>query len=152
MPLTICGRDFNVDGRLIRTARLEGDGYKFLEAVFAHEFHVFGVTLPITVIWWLLFVVLSGYILQRTKIGNWIYAVGGNAASARAVGVPVTRVKIGLFMTVAFLGWFYCLALGRMNEGMRNISAWLLRYEAQTWAYVFLLTGRYPSLAGAPTA
>ena len=29
-----------------------------------------------------------------------------SAPSARAVGVPVTRVKIGLFMTVAFLGWF----------------------------------------------
>ena len=42
----------------------------------------------------------------RTKIGNWIYAVGGNPASARAVGVPVTRVKVGLFMTVSFLGWF----------------------------------------------
>src|SRR6478752_6661596 len=37
---------------------------------------------------------------------NWIYAVGGNADSARAVGVPVVRVKIGLFMTVAFLCWF----------------------------------------------
>ena len=43
----------------------------------------------------------SACILQRTKIGNWIYAVGGNEASARAVGVPVTRVKIGLFMTVS---------------------------------------------------
>jgi len=53
---------------------------------------------------------------------------------------------------VALLGWFYCLALGRMNEGMRNISAWLLRYETQTYGYVFLLTGRYPSLSGAPTA
>jgi hypothetical protein len=53
---------------------------------------------------------------------------------------------------VAFLAWFYCLALGRMNEGMRNISAWLLRYEVQTYAYLLLLTGRYPSLAGAPTA
>ena len=53
---------------------------------------------------------------------------------------------------VAFLAWFYCLALGQMNEGMRNISAWLLRYEIQTYAYLMLLTGRYPSLAGAPTA
>ncbi len=53
---------------------------------------------------------------------------------------------------VALLGWFYALATGRMNEGMRNISAWLLRYETQTWGYVLLLTGRYPSLAGAPTA
>src|SRR3989442_6624135 len=53
---------------------------------------------------------------------------------------------------VAFLGWFYCLAMGRMNEGMRNISAWLLRYELQTYGYLFLLTSHYPSLSGAPTA
>ncbi len=53
---------------------------------------------------------------------------------------------------VALLGWFYCLAVGRMNEGMRNISAWLLRYEVQTYAYVMLLTQSYPSLAGAPSA
>jgi len=53
---------------------------------------------------------------------------------------------------VALLGWFYCLFTGHMHEGMRDISAWLLRYETQTWAYVLLLTGRYPSLSGAPTA
>lgn len=53
---------------------------------------------------------------------------------------------------VAFLGWFYCLATGHMHEGMRNISAWLLRYEVQTYAYIFMLTGRYPSLEGSPTA
>lgn len=52
---------------------------------------------------------------------------------------------------VAFFGWFYCLALGRMNEGMRDVSAWMLRYEMQTFGYVFLLTGRYPSLSGGPT-
>ena len=53
---------------------------------------------------------------------------------------------------VAVLGWFYCLFTGHMHRGMRDISAWLLRYELQTYAYLFLLTGRYPSLAGAPTA
>jgi hypothetical protein len=53
---------------------------------------------------------------------------------------------------VAFLGWFYCLFTGHMNQGMRDLSAWLLRYELQTYAYMFLLTGRYPSLSGAPTA
>ena len=81
-------------------------GYSSLNWIFAHEFEIGSITLNITVIWWLLFVVFSAYVLQRTKIGNWIYAVGGNAASARAVGVPVTAVKVGLFMTVAFLGWF----------------------------------------------
>lgn len=52
---------------------------------------------------------------------------------------------------VGLLGWFYCLALGRMHEGMRDLSAWMLRYEVQTYAYAMLLTGRYPSLSGGPT-
>jgi hypothetical protein len=52
---------------------------------------------------------------------------------------------------IAFLGWFYALVTGRMSLGMRDLSAWLLRYEVQTYAYILLLTGRYPSLAGAPS-
>ena len=52
---------------------------------------------------------------------------------------------------VALLGWFYALATGRMNKGMRDISAWLFRYELQTYGYVGLLTNKYPSLSGAPT-
>jgi len=64
----------------------------------------------------------------------------------------LTSVFRAVNQIVALLGWFYALATGRMNEGMRNISAWLLRYETQTYGYVFLVTGRYPSLAGAPTA
>src|SRR5829696_5506204 len=82
------------------------DGYDSLQKIFASSFQIGAVQLNITVLWWIAFVALAQWILTRTKIGNWIYAVGGNAASARAVGVPVTRVKIGLFMTVGFLGWF----------------------------------------------
>ncbi|KQZ11904.1 ABC transporter permease [Microbacterium sp. MEC084] len=82
------------------------DGYGALKAIFAGSFDVAGVTVWNSVIYWLAFVGLAAWILQRTRLGNWIYAVGGNAASARAVGVPVVRVKIGLFMAVSFLGWF----------------------------------------------
>ncbi|WP_041790059.1 ABC transporter permease [Microlunatus phosphovorus] len=82
------------------------DGYAVLSTIFAGSFKIGPVTVWNTVIWWFLFVALSSWILNRTKIGNWIYAVGGNAASARAVGVPVIRVKVGLFMAVSFLGWF----------------------------------------------
>jgi hypothetical protein len=53
---------------------------------------------------------------------------------------------------IAFISWFYILFTGHMNDGMENLSNWLLRYEVQTYGYVMLLTGRYPSLAGAPTA
>src|ERR671920_2535108 len=60
----------------------------------------------ITVLWWIVFVLLASWILLRTQVGNWIFASGGNQASARAVGVPVPKVKIGLFMLVGFLAWF----------------------------------------------
>jgi hypothetical protein len=52
---------------------------------------------------------------------------------------------------LAFLGWFYALYTGRMHEGLRNLNAWLVRYQMQTYAYVLLLTQRYPSLSGGPT-
>jgi hypothetical protein len=33
-----------------------------------------------------------------------------------------------------------------MPEGMRNLQAFSLRYHAQSQAYLYLLTERYPSL------
>lgn len=48
---------------------------------------------------------------------------------------------------IAFLGWFVCLALGRMPQGMRDLGAYCLRYQQQTYGYVLLLTQRYPSLS-----
>ena len=44
--------------------------------------------------------------LLRTQVGNWIFSVGGQEDSARAVGVPVRKVKVGLFMLVGFSVWF----------------------------------------------
>ena len=48
---------------------------------------------------------------------------------------------------VAFLGWFVALALGRMPRGMENLGLYCLRYQAQTWGYLLILTDRYPSLS-----
>jgi hypothetical protein len=48
---------------------------------------------------------------------------------------------------IAILGWFYCLVTGRMEPGMQQLNALLLRYEVQAAGYVFLLTSRYPRLS-----
>jgi Domain of unknown function (DUF4389) len=49
-----------------------------------------------------------------------------------------------LAFVVAFLGWFAALFTGRMPVGLRNASALALRYSAQAYAYVLLVTGAYP--------
>src|SRR5438105_9580567 len=57
-----------------------------------------------------------------------------------------------LMSVLAFIGWFYALATGRMSEGIENLGNFALRYESQTLGYAFLVTGKYPSLGGGPTA
>lgn len=52
--------------------------------------------------WWLVIAAFAYFVLSRTQLGNWIYATGDNKEAARANGVPVNRVKIGLFMFTAF--------------------------------------------------
>jgi simple sugar transport system permease protein len=82
------------------------DGFALGHAIFASDVNLGFMTVKVTVLWWLVFVAIGTWLLLRTRVGNWIFASGGNAASARAVGVPVSKVKIGLFMGVGFLCWF----------------------------------------------
>jgi len=81
-------------------------GFDSGKTVFASALTFGGVSIRVTVLWWILFTLIATYVLFKTKVGNWIFAVGGNQDSARAVGVPVTRVKVGLFMLVGFCAWF----------------------------------------------
>jgi Domain of unknown function (DUF4389) len=46
---------------------------------------------------------------------------------------------------LAIFSWFVALVMGRVPEGLRNFAALAIRIESQTYAYVMLLTGRYPS-------
>jgi hypothetical protein len=46
---------------------------------------------------------------------------------------------------LAIFSWFIALVTGRVPEGLRNFAALAMRIETQTYAYVLLLTSRYPS-------
>lgn len=46
---------------------------------------------------------------------------------------------------LAIFSWFIALVTGRVPEGIRNFAALAIRIETQTYAYVLLLTSRYPS-------
>ena len=127
------------------------DGFSSAAAVFASDFTVLGVSIRITLVWWLLLVALATWVLLRTHIGNWIFAVGGADASARAVGVPVTKVKIGLFMTVAFCAWFTGMHIlfqfntVQSGQGVGNEFLYIIAAVVGGC----LLTGGYGSAIGA---
>jgi hypothetical protein len=57
----------------------------------------------------------------------------------------VTNILSNLSQLLAIFSWFIALVTGRVPEGLRNFAALALRFETQTYAYVLLLTDRYPS-------
>ncbi len=59
-----------------------------------------------SLLWFAGAVVVLGYLLTQTKIGNWIQASGGNPGAARARGVNVDRTKAALFMLSSTLAAF----------------------------------------------
>jgi simple sugar transport system permease protein len=57
-----------------------------------------------TSLWWFIaLTMLSAYILNYAKVGNWISAIGSNRSAAVARGVPADKVKIGLFILTSVL-------------------------------------------------
>ena len=107
--------------------------------------------IPMSILWWLLLTVVATYILLRTRIGNWIFASGGDAAAARNVGVPVRQVKIGLFIATALAATLFATI-----QSLVAGSADVLRGDQKEFEAIIasviggcLLTGGYGSAIGA---
>ena len=58
----------------------------------------------------------------------------------------LAEVLRGVWCVIALFGWVVAIFTGELPRGLRNIGAWILRFYAQTIAYVALLTDRYPSI------
>jgi simple sugar transport system permease protein len=107
--------------------------------------------IPMSILWWLVLTVIATYVLLRTRIGNWIFASGGDAAAARNVGVPVRQVKIGLFITTALAATLFATI-----QALVAGSADVLRGDQKEFEAIIasviggcLLTGGYGSAIGA---
>jgi hypothetical protein len=57
----------------------------------------------------------------------------------------LTNILSNLSQLLAVFSWFIALVMGRVPEGLRNFAALALRIETQTYAYLMVLTSRYPS-------
>jgi len=91
---------------------------------------------PVLVICFALLLVLVVIMLRRTRFGRYIYAIGSNERGARLAGLPVNRVKYGVYilcsMLTALTGLLY---LSRMGIGDPAVADGL---ELQTITAVIL--------------
>jgi len=107
--------------------------------------------IPMSIVWWFVLTAVATWILLRTRVGNWIFACGGDPNAARNVGVPVAAVKIGLFMFTASAATLFA-AVQVLDAGSADTTRGLLKeFEAIIAAVIggCLLTGGYGSAIGA---
>ncbi|KUM42173.1 ABC transporter permease [Arthrobacter sp. EpRS71] len=126
------------------------DGFDTARGVFASSVNIAGIDVKITVFIWIALVAVATWVLMRTRVGNWIFAVGGDENAARAVGVPVKATKIGLFMGVGFCGWIlgmhnlFAFDTVQSGEGVGNEFLYIIAAVIGGC----LLTGGYGSAVG----
>lgn len=140
-----------ITGRTQVSGLADMPGYEFMRMLVASSIPIGGANFRVSIIWWLALGALATYILLRTQIGNWIFGAGGDANAARQIGVPVDRLKVGLFMTTAFSAWLLATI-----QIVTVKSADTLRGEQQEFFAIIavviggtLLTGGYGSAVGA---
>ncbi|KVC98252.1 ABC transporter permease [Burkholderia ubonensis] len=106
---------------------------------------------PKVILWWFAVTAIGAFVLAKTRYGNWILAVGGDANAAKNVGVPVRRVKISLFVLTAFCACLFAV-LQVADIGSAAADRGLQKeFEAIIAAVIggTLLTGGYGSVVGA---
>lgn len=109
------------------------------------------VGVPKVMGWWLVLTLAGALALARTRFGNWILAVGGDANAAKNVGIPVGRVKISLFVFMAFCATLFAV-LQVADAGSAAADRGLQKeFEAIIAAVIggCLLTGGFGSVIGA---
>ncbi len=112
---TACRSLINYVGKLGPFSVANGNSqtafYQTFRLVAAGSIDVFGYKIPYPMLMFIATGLLFGLIMQRTKLGKHIYAVGSNETSARLAGVNVDRVKIAVFAITGILcgltAWIY---------------------------------------------
>jgi simple sugar transport system permease protein len=97
--------------------------------------------IPKVIVWWLALAAGGAFMLSRTRFGNWMFAVG----------VPVRKVKISLFVFTAFCACLFAtlqvcdIGSAAADRGIQK------EFEAIIAAVIggALLTGGYGSVIGA---
>ncbi len=155
MFLVLQGLNLGVTKIITGTVQVRGlddaAGYDTARTVFASTVSIFGANVRVTVFWWIAVTALATYVLLRTRPGNWIFAVGGSAVAARGVGVPASRTKIALFMTVSTMAALVGTMQAVRLTSVQANSGIGLEFEFIIAAVIggCLLTGGFGSAIGA---
>jgi ribose transport system permease protein len=97
-----------------------GDGPGLAPPIFAVlGDRLFDNTVPVATLVFIAFAVVATIVLNTTRFGRYIFAVGGNERAARLSGVPVTAMKISVYAITGLAS----AAAGIVHAGQFNFGS-----------------------------
>jgi putative xylitol transport system permease protein len=107
--------------------------------------------IPNPVIWMIVIIVAASILLNRTRFGRYVFAIGGNEEAARLAGINVTRVKTLVYVIsgacAAIVGFLY-MALFSSGSPQTGTGDELLESIAAVVVGGTSLTGGRGSIVG----
>jgi inositol transport system permease protein len=104
------------------------------------DFVVFGqgdlFSIPVPILFMVLMLIVTWYILKHTRFGRSLYAIGGNEEAANASGIRVARTKFLCYViNGVFVGLAGIIFMSRVNAGLPNAGHGF-EFEALTAAVI----------------
>ena len=97
-----------------------GDGPGLAPPVFALlGERLFHNVVPVATLVFVALAIVATVVLNTTRFGRYVYAVGGNERAARLSGIPVARVKVAVFAITGFAS----AAAGIVHAGQFNFGS-----------------------------
>jgi D-xylose transport system permease protein len=110
-----------------------------------------GVAIVVRGVPWVVLVVLVvviawSWLLARTRLGRYIYAIGGNAEAARRAGINLNRIRVLAFtlagVTAGIMGIIYASLLGSVSSNVNGGQQVLYAVAAAVIGGTSLFGGR----------
>ena len=86
-----------------------------------------GVPNPVLI--WAAVVVCLAFVVNRTRFGRYVFAIGGNPEAALLVGIPVKKVMLKLFLLLSVMVTIAgMVAVSRLNAGTNSLGTGMELY------------------------
>ncbi|SCP98945.1 ABC transporter permease [Anaerobium acetethylicum] len=83
---------------------------------------LFGIV-PFPVVYMIILIIIFVVLLNKTKFGTYVYALGGNREAARLSGIPIKRIEITVYTLIGLLSAFAGIVLSaRMYSGQPSVG------------------------------
>jgi simple sugar transport system permease protein len=109
-----------------------------------------GGKFEVTLFWWIAIILIVGFILNFSRYGNWILAMGGDSVSARNAGIPTDRLTIALFISSGLCASFVGLSQAILYNSAQVAAGQSFIFNSIIAVVIggVLLTGGYGSVVG----